>query len=488
MSEDKVTNTHPDYDKLQPFRDIFADVCKGTSALREGGTKYLPKFPKEEQKSWDYRNGTSSFLNVTQKTVETMCGLVFQKDITLNDDVPAEIVNLWENIDNKGTHGNVFSRDAFEKRFAGCSGILVDAPAVKANNLEDERTLGLRPYWILYQAKDITNWDYEINPVSKKLELSLVVLRECVTQKSGQFIREEKVQYRVLLLDDARKPVWQLWTEKAGGDPKVKEYELTANGTFEKQSGIPFGVVGKLGEMPPLMDLSYKNIEHYQTYSDYKSGIHKTNRPLFYSINLDGEPDALGSDIWFKCNEGGSIGFVEPAGNSFDSTESCLENMKKEMSMLGLAMITSDRKQNAEVTATEFAINSIQETSALQVMATQLKDTIELALGFTAQYLGQGQDKGGTINLGATWTQMFISPLELQTLSGLVDLGQMSLRSFVEIRVQAGQLPDDVDAEEELSRIKDEEEEAAKIDPVLNAQGMPNGQQNPQGTPPPTIG
>src|SRR5438128_10331978 len=114
------------------------------------------------------------------------------------------------------------------------------------------------------------------------------------------------------------------------------------------------------------------------------------------------------------------------------------------MATLGLQLILSNRRANADVTATEKLLDSIQETSALQVRATQLKDGLELANGFTAQYLGLGEDKGGSVNLGATWTQLAISASELTVWSNLVDLRQMSLQSFLQLRQEAGQLPDDV--------------------------------------------
>jgi hypothetical protein len=493
-TKDKVTNEHPEYTDAMIYRKIFADVCSGTAELRKGRTNYLPEFPKEHSDSYKLRNETASFLNVTAKTRETFCGLVFQKDITLNEDVPQEIQNLWENIDNKGTHGNVFSRDLFEDSFDGCAGFLVDSPSATASDLAAQRSLGLRPYWVDYDAKDIINWDYEINPISKKMELSLVVLRECVTQKAGQFLRNEVTQYRVLMLDEVRNPVWQLWTEKPRkeGDTSAKEYELLDGNTgkFEKQTRIPFAVIGQLKDRPQLMDLAYKNIEHYQTYSDYKSVLHKCCRPLFFSINLDGDPAALGSDLWFKCNEGGSIGFAEPAGTSIDKVEQCLENIKHEMATLGLAMIAANRRQNADVTATEKMLDSIQETSALQVQAVQLKDAIELALGFTAQYLGLGEDKGGSIELGATWAELIIDPQELTALSGLVDLGQLSLESFLWYLEKGGKLPPDISAEDEVGRIKtdltDETLNPPTPPPILNPNSPPgqikqvtDGQQNP---------
>ncbi len=133
-----------------------------------------------------------------------------------------------------------------------------------------------------------------------------------------------------------------------------------------------------------------------------------------------------------------------------------MQNIKSEMALLGLAMLISDRRANAEITATEKMLDSIQETSELQVRATQLKDAIELGLNFTAQYLGLGADAGGSIELGATWAELIISPQELTALSGMVDLGQLSLESLLWYLEKGGKLPPDVTAYEELKRIKTE--------------------------------
>jgi hypothetical protein len=140
-------------------------------------------------------------------------------------------------------------------------------------------------------------------------------------------------------------------------------------------------------------------------------------------------------------------------------------------------MIAANRRANADVTATEKLLDSIQETSALQVQAMQLQDALELALGFTAQYLGLGADKGGSLELGATWTEMVIDPQELTALSGLVDLGQMSLESFLWTLEKTGKLPPDKTAEDEKKAIDEEQAQQAKLEPVMQAVAMPNPQQ-----------
>jgi hypothetical protein len=284
------------------------------------------------------------------------------------------------------------------------------------------------------------------------------------------FLRKTETHYLVCYLNGDT-PSWQRWKEKKKEDAKeATEFELTGEGVFGNQKQLPVAIVGDLCDAPPLMDLTYKNIEHYQTYSDYKSVLHKCCRPLFYSVNLDGDPVALGSDIWFKCGENGTIGFAEPAGTSIDKVEMCLENVKKEMGQLGLAMLAGKPVQG-DTTATEKMLDSIQETSALQVRATQLKDALELALGFTAAYIGQ--DDGGSVELGANWNQLVLTAQDITSLSGLVDSGQYSLESFLWFLYKSGKLPPDVEPDEEQERIDAEMKANAGIKPVVD--GINNG-------------
>lgn len=465
---DNVAATHPEYDEGVELRTTFETVCEGTAAMRAAGHKYLPKFPAETDESYKVRINTATLQNITAKTLETYCGLVCQKDITLDDDVPKSIAKLWENIDNQGTHGNVFARDIFEDSFDGWACILVDSPTARVEDAEQQKLLGLRPYWAAYDAKNVINWDYQINPVNKMRELTMIVLREYITRKVGTFTRKTVEQYRVFYL--AGGVQWELW-ENASEDKNKPEYKLIEKGVVEKQDAIPVAIIGELGDKPPMMDLAYKNIEHYQAYSDYCSLKHKTAVPLFYTVNLDGEPAAIGGDVWFKCNDGGSIGWATTDPNALPHHETGLENIKKEMGQLGLSMLAG-KPVKGDTTATEAMMDGIQETSSLQVRAVQLKDAIENALQFTANYLGEAT--GGSIELGATWSAMSLSPQDLQVLLTAYEAGAISLESILWTLKKTDKLPPDVTIEEEIAAIKQGLRETM---PVVNAQRMPNEKQ-----------
>ena len=209
QKKDTVDLQHADYAATAAFREAYKDVLGGTRALRAKYKQYFPQFPLEHDDDYKARWGSSTLLNVTKKTRDTLCGLVFQKPITIGEETPKEIVKLCENIDNKGNHLDIFARRVFEASFDGWAVILTDAPTATASDLGQQKSLGLRPYAVGYKACDVINWDYQVNPVSRKTELSLIVLRETASVAKGRFLRESATRYRVFYLNEGS-VYWQL--------------------------------------------------------------------------------------------------------------------------------------------------------------------------------------------------------------------------------------------------------------------------------------
>lgn len=483
--KDIVTIEHAAYQATADLRTTFSDVIGGTAALRAKYKKYLPQFPLEHDDDYKARWGAATMLNVTRKTRETLCGLVFQKPLTLSEDVPKEIVDLCENIDNQGNNLDTFARRVFEDSFDGWAVIVTDTPKTKASDLAEEKRLGLRPYCRSYRAADVINWDYSVDPISQKQVLTLIVFREVVSKANGAMFKREYVsQYRVYHIKD-NKVFWQLWEEQKNSKGETEIVQVTKDTAIEKLDVIPVAVIGELGDPPPLMDLAYKNLEHAQTYSDYKAIIHKTCVPIPYTTGLDKADagEAISGAMMWHLPESGSMGFAEVTGGSIEATRTSLEDNKVDMSWLGLQMLMP-KPQGGNATATEVVSDTIQDTSELQTRANQLKDALELTFGFIAQYMGKGKDMGGSIELGCSWQQMVLTPQEIQVLSSTVADGNLSLESFLWHLERSGKLPPDITAEDELKRITDE---MAQVRPLINAAAMPSEpkdeNQNEQETP-----
>lgn len=468
--KDIVSTTHSDYNGTAAARELFDDICDGTSAIRENAAKYLPRFPREHDDDYKIRVDAATVLNFTNKTVETMCGLALAKGVKMGEDVPETIKTFAENIDNEGNHIDIFAREAFEESFDGWACILVDTPNTKATDLGDQKAKGLKPYWRLYEAEDVINWDYAVNPVSKKRELSMLVLRESESVATGKFIREQEIRYRAYFLTNGVVS-WELYKE-VKNDKKETEYILIDSNVYgPKITSIPASFIGEPGDEPPLMDLAYKNLEHAQTYSDYKTIIHKTCVPIMFTTGVDRESFgqiALGASILHMPEKECQVGFAEVQGGSIAASREALQDIETQMATLGLSMLASVNRPKGDVTATEKLLETVKELSGLQVRQDQLKDALERSLQFTAMF--SNQETGGSVTL-ADLTKQTLSPQEIQTLSTMVADGTLSLESFLFTLEKNDLLPEDVDAQEELKRIEKEDRE---LTPVLNAMRMPN--------------
>lgn len=432
--KDNVGVRHPDYDRAARQREIFGDVCVGTLRLREKRKQYLPKFPAESDDDYKFRCDTATAFNLTKKTIDVMTGLVFKEGVSLEEDVNPEIVALAENIDNSGTHLDVFARQVFEDAFSGFSLILVDSPMQGADSRETQISLGLRPYWIKYTADDVTNWQVRINPISKRKELSLIVLREITHEAAGEFLSVQVVRYRAFRFDGTTVS-WSLYREEEKQNGET-EYLLEAEGILPNLSQIPVAIVGDLGRPPVLMDIALKNLEHFQTYSDYKSLIHKTCVPIPVAKGMqlgqdeEREMQVNGSTL-IEMSADGDFGFAEVAGTSLEAIRQTLVDNREDISLMGLSLL-ADRDARVSQTATEVLLNSIGETADLRVMARSLQDALELALGHTAEYLNLERAAGGSVELGTAWS--------MQKDEFAVDLDELDKKAAIAIKL-VGILP-----------------------------------------------
>lgn len=404
QEKDIVSVTHPEYWETRDKREVYQDACEGTLTLRAKRNRYLPQFPAETNADYDYRTETATCFNLTAKTRNVMTGLVFKEPISLDTDVNIDIQELWENIDNAGTHGDVFCREVFESSFEGYALILVDAPMRVAADREEQIQYGLRPYWIHYTADNIWNWQYRINPINKSKELSLIVLREVSEEAVGQFVSEPVVRFRVFRYDNGLVS-WQVYKEELKNDKQSAEYILETEGILPQLSQIPVAIVNQLADEPILLDIALKTIEHFQTYSDYKSLVHKTCVPIPVGkgVELSGADQIIvGGSTMVQTSPDGGFGFAEVSGSSLQLVRQTLQDNREEVALMGLSLL-ADKTARVDVTATEALLNNIGETSELRVMARNMQDAIELALGHTAEYLNMERTEGGSVELGTAW-------------------------------------------------------------------------------------
>jgi hypothetical protein len=265
--------------------------------------------------------------------------------------------------------------------------------------------LNSRPYWTLYKACDVTNWRYRVNEITHKEELELLVVKVVSTEPDGIFKTKQVTRYRVWALNGAT-VVWQTWieTDKKGVSGE-KEYVIEKEGTLPL-SAIPAAIIGELDAEPKLLNESRMEVKAYQKESAFDQ-MEYLGQAALVLIGRDpasiGQPMAYGPSVVVDIPVEGDAKYVSPDATHHESFKASIDNIKKKIQG-SLDTIKSDAMPTGEAeTATQVVSDDRKSQARLIVWAEQLKDAVELALGFTAEFMGKGRDEGGEIVLNTAW-------------------------------------------------------------------------------------
>lgn len=416
--------------------EIVRDLRAGTPALRKKGERYLPLEPEEEERDYRIRLSRAVLFNAYDRAVRSMTGMIFRRELRLEDDVPAEIrgteaeqeaaevEGIAEAIDAKGAHLTVFVKELTDAAIAeGHVFLYVDMPPVlpAGARLEDQRAAGLRPYWVQYAKDQAINWRME------RGRLTQITFKEITKEPDGLFGEKVVTRYRVLWPGG-----WQIWIEqKSERGETVVVPEMDADGNARAGvtpfDEIPVAVVnsskhGLLCSTPKLLDLAMINLLHYAESSDYRLYLHICSRPIPWMTGYDKPVMHVGPYSFFKLKDGGRLEFAESTGSALGAVRTDLQDLQEHMALLSLSMLAANKPSN---TATEEILDSVKEESDLMTVARSVKDGVELALKWTAQYLEASKRfnatkadlakiSGGSVDLGSKMEDLVLPPEELR--------------------------------------------------------------------------
>jgi len=465
------------YKSMTSAWTVVSDVSGGTARMRECSATYLPQEPAERPESYNRRLARSVFFNAFNRILDALVGMVHKADPELGDDVPEEIKKHLENIDLAGSHLDPFLKELFTDAVRdGHAFILVDMqPALPANATRaDEIAQGRRPYWVKYKANQAKNWRTTV--VNGETILSQITFEEKTNESDGEYGEKEVCRYRVFKLESGLVK-WALYRKVVQVGTKEETFIEEGSGTVNNQTRIPVAVVygnrlGMLVSSPPLLDLAYLNIAHWQEYSDYRNILHIAQVPLLARIgaNQDQQKVEIGVGSTLDVETGGDVKWIEIHGNGVTAARTELQDIEQRMALMGLSMLS--QKADSNVTATEIRSNNLQESSDLATMARSEQDGAEMALEFHAKYLNL--PSGGSLKLGVAESDVVLDAVMVTAVSNLVSKGQLTLETFLNL-LQRG-LPG-VELQDELKKLEAEAVKSAANGPNVAKAGI-------QGAPP----
>lgn len=361
----------------------------GTAAMRAAGKTYLPQQPKESDDAYRNRLERTFLLNLYRRTITTVTGIAFIKPIVINH-VPAELEYLEFNIDGTGRNITEFAYDlAVTCLHLGVVHVMVDFPNVSQ---DDELSIGqfedngFQPYFSMVHPTRLVGWKTDKNSSFPKLKQVRITSDRLEDSDTNEWM--EKVVDLVYVVTANNTTVYRFDPE-AGSNEVVDE---TFNHTLGK---IPLVTAysNKTGFMtaePPLLDLAYTNLAHYQSGSDQRNILHIARVPFLLGTGFEEgelENTEIGANrIILATNENANIKHIEHTGQAIGAGRTDLKDLESQMGMLGADLLIS--KSVSRQTATARRMDQSESMSTLQLTLRSIEQMLEQAYFIAGEWLG----------------------------------------------------------------------------------------------------
>lgn len=475
------------YTAMFPFWEMVETILDGTVAMRKAGRKYLPQFPNETDKDYEYRSKNAKFSNIYRDIVEGLASKPFAKELTVVDGTASGgMMELTEDVDSRGNNLHVFSAHVF---FQGINDavtwIMVDKdPVPEGASLAQERAMGARPYWIHIPAKRMLAVYSAM--VEGKETFVHVRIHEPIMVRDGY---EEKKINRVRELNRDELGNGQygparftLWEEKLDPTTKKMEWEIVAQGPISLGviALVPF-ITGRRKEatweiVPPMQDAAYLQIEHFQQETNLKAIKEQAAFPMLSGNGVPPAVDAGGNPVQVptgpktvlyappNSNGGhGSWSYVEPAATTMAFLASDVKNTEEQLRQLGRQPLTA---QSGNLTVVTTAYAAQKGNSVIQAWVLNLKDALEQAMKFTAQWLNDTTEPEIVVHADfAIDIESDQAPQVLLTLHERKVISRKALINEVKRRdILTSDYDEDKDLEEVLKELPGEDAEEDEMD------------------------
>lgn len=430
---------------MQPDLDLARALLGGTRAMRAAGTKYLPKWPNEDQTAFDARLKVAVLFPAYQRTVYTLTGKPFSKPVTIGEDVPPKIVEWLQDVDLEGRNIDAFAASQMECALGyGFSGILVDYP--KANGvrtLADERAAGLRPYMIAIKPWQVLGWMASRRNGAWMLEQLRIM--ESVEEPDGEYASKIIDQVRVLWPGR-----WATFRQN-----EKKDWVPHEDGVNTLQY-IPYVPVygqrtGYIEAKPPLIEVAHLNVSHWQSASDQQNVLHVARVPILTVTGVDDDNFSLtvGASAAVKLPLNAEMKFVEHTGAAIDAGSAELDKIEERMRQAGAELLVLTP---GKITATQVATENAIGMCALQRITQGLEDALDTALQYMADWVSLGD--GGHVTIFNDFGAVTLAEASAQLLLSANQSGKISDETFHNEMQRRGILSSDVGWEEERERIE----------------------------------
>ena len=456
---------------------LMEAVLGGTETMRSTGKTLLPMYSGEKQSDWRVRLSQAVLYNYTERTASDLSGRLFKtppKLPTMEDGLPeATLVQHFEDVDGEGTTATEFMQYWFRRGLElGMYHVLVNTPKAEENRANSERK---SPTWSFIHPDNV------IFAHQKKLpDGTLIIDHLRVAESSVEMDGfAEVVVRRIRVFSPNKVVVYQEDLSSPGKDTVWKQIDSYET-DWDRVPLVTFYSkrVGFMEALPPLQDLAYLNVRHWQSYSDQANILTFVRFPILVTTGTSGSKGSktVGPRKMFRIPDAkGKLEYVEHTGAAIKSGQEDLEALEAMMSNYGSEYLKSTPGNSSPGTRT---MDSAESSSALVGMANSFEDAVHELLVMT--YRGYDDFKPATkmprVEFVVDLSVSQIDSTELSTLDLARRRHDISRKGYLSELSRRDILADTFDATSDFEQMKEELEHERKLGllKVENPDAIPN--------------
>jgi len=468
--------TKPDYVRPEVVAasddlDIIEHLQGGPAEMWAQSGTYIRQWADEDTAVYDIRRLSEPCSGLFTRTLSASVGKLFGKPPKIEYPVREDELRAhWDNIDAAGTKGDIAAKEFASKNIAkGYGLILVDhtvPPEGVTVTRQNEGELGLRPIWAFYDRRAVCSWRTSV--INNVTVLTKLVLKEEIEEESGAFGVANVCFYRELYVEKGKRGAhvagWRLWRAPVDAG---QEFTLEREGIFKNRKGKTRGTIpiaigyggrrdGVLVAPPPLRDVAYANLAHWQVATELAFGtaVAAIEQPLVKGGIMPDENGLKKVRIgWLKLvnvEADGDFEFRGPSGEGLNQLKDRKVEKEQEIAAMGLSFMSRDTR--AAETAEAKRLDAAAEDSTLATCGQGNEDALNQAWVYHCWYMGIDAAQAPTVTLNRDFESTALSPQHAQAIAALVESG-MPVKQAVRTLIVGGFLKAD---EDEIDEIADE--------------------------------
>ncbi|MQU52904.1 DUF4055 domain-containing protein [Pseudomonas sp. FSL R10-1339] len=306
---------------------------------------------------------------------------------------------------------------------------------------------GGRPYAYHLSGDNILG--YRLDEDDRMIEIRI---QEKAVIVDGQWGEKEVSRVRVFKRD-GDVVTWSLYDCEGNDSPIVQDQPFALK-------EIPVAPVhssavvssGELFAHPPLKDLAYMNIQHYQESSDQSNILRIARVPVLFASGVaDDAAIAIGSEYAIKGEAGADLKYVEHSGAAIGAGRDSLKDLETKMQSYGSDMLENS---GAVETATGRALRAGETNNKIAMMALNLASAVEKVLGWIA-YFNKVSEPDFHVDINTEYG-INSAPEELTALASARTMGDLSREDYLQEMKRRGILRNEFSLADNADRIATE--------------------------------